>query len=92
MIVLGKSQHFPVTEEMAIKFSAVFTCAATYAQCLKHLRFVHKLLRMDNSWYTESVVQVKAQRRRGHRAVRKLHCAAEKLWQWSSWWKSWIQS
>ena len=53
---LGRSQHFPVTESMAIEWAAVFSSSATYEQYLKHLRFVHKLLRFSNDWYSPSVV------------------------------------
>ena len=53
---LGRSRHFPVTEESAIQFAAAFHSAATYEQYLKHHRFVHRLLRLDNSWYTQAVV------------------------------------
>ena len=56
---LGRAQHLPVTEGSAIQFAAAFQSAATYEQYLKHLRFAHRLLRLDNSWYTEAVVQVK---------------------------------
>ena len=56
---LGRSQRFPVTESMAIEWAAVFSSTATFEQYLKHLRFVHKLLRFSNEWYTPSVVQVK---------------------------------
>ena len=44
---------------MAIKFVAVFNSASTYEQYLKHLRFAHRLLRLDNSWYSQAVIQVK---------------------------------
>ena len=42
-----------------MQWAAVFTSATTYEQYLKHLRFVHKFLRMPNAWYTQSVVQVR---------------------------------
>ena len=45
---LGRSKHFPLTEDMAIKFVAIFNSASTYEQYLKHLRFAHRLLRLDN--------------------------------------------
>ena len=47
---LGRPQDFPVIEDTAIQFAAVFHSAADYEQYLKHLRFVRRLLRLDNSW------------------------------------------
>ena len=68
---LGRTRHFPVTEESAIQFAAAFHSAATYEQYLKHLRFAHRLLRLDNSWYTQAVVQVKKGAAKLNTQVRK---------------------
>ena len=55
---LGVDVHFSAEERRAIQFSCVFRSAATYEQYLKMLRFAHKLLHLDNSWYTDTVKQV----------------------------------
>ena len=54
-----------------MQWSAVFTSAVTYEQYLKHFRFVHKFLGMPNTWYTQSVVQVRKGLARVDRSVPK---------------------
>ena len=55
---VGFRVHFPATEQMVVRYSSIFTCADTYQQYLKHLRWAHRLLRMDCSWFTDTVKQV----------------------------------
>ena len=56
--LLGRTRHFPATEELAMGFHFFFSNAAPYMQYLKHLRFAHHLFRLDVAWYTRSVKQV----------------------------------
>ena len=56
---IGCSRRFPATESSRIlKYAGVFKNAATFAQYLKHLRWAHRVLKMDPSqWSTATVKQ-----------------------------------
>ena len=43
---------------MVIRFSALFHNKATLQQYIKHLRWGHRFLRLENTWHTDSVRQV----------------------------------
>ena len=55
---MGRSVHFPATEDLVIGFSSLFTNPQTYIQYVKHLRWAHTFLRLECVWYTKAVRQV----------------------------------
>ena len=55
---VGVRVHFPATERLVIRYASIFTCAETYQQYLKHLRWAHRFLHMECTWYTDTVKQV----------------------------------
>ena len=55
---LGVRVQFPASEQLVIRFSASFHNKSTLQQYLKHLRWAHRFLRMENAWHTDSVKQV----------------------------------
>ena len=51
--------HFPATEAMMINFAAIFTSADTLAQYVKHVKWAHRFLNLDDrGWYTGALQQV----------------------------------
>ena len=56
---MGLRTHFPAQVKTVIQWSGLFTCAARCSQCVKHLAFAHRFLRMECTWLTNSVRQVR---------------------------------
>ena len=54
---LGRRQHFPATETMALQFGAVFRNGSTYEKYLQHVAWAHRFLRLPTDWFTASVKQ-----------------------------------
>ena len=54
---IGCRVHFPATSSMVLRYTAVFASHSTMQQYLKHLRWGHRFLRLDNSWENGSVTQ-----------------------------------
>ena len=54
---LGRRQHFPATETMALQFGAIFRNGATYEKYLHHVAWAHRFLRLPTDWFTPSVKQ-----------------------------------
>ena len=50
--------HFPATEDMVVRYTAIFAQAGTLATYLKHLRWAHRFLRLHNDWDTSCLKQV----------------------------------
>ena len=53
----GVVTHFPATEVLALRYTAVFGSHATLCQYLKHLRWAHRFLHYSNAWETPAVRQ-----------------------------------
>ena len=68
---IGLKTHFPAKEEHVIQWSGIFHCSSTYAQYLKHLAFAHRFLRMECTWMTESVKQVKRGASKAQTVIKK---------------------
>ena len=49
--------HFPATANMVMRYMSVFGSHSTMQQYLKHLRWAHRFLHLDNTWETSSVKQ-----------------------------------
>ena len=54
---MGVHVHFPASSQMAIRYVGMFGSFATIQQYLKHLRWAHRFLHLDNYWETPSVKQ-----------------------------------
>ena len=54
---VGPVPQFPSTEEVMESFTSIFSNAATLEQCVGHVKWVHRCLRMNTDWYTPSLKQ-----------------------------------
>ena len=54
---MGVHVHFPASSQMAARYVGMFGSFATITQYLKHLRWAHRFLHLDNCWETPTVKQ-----------------------------------
>jgi hypothetical protein len=58
MDATGSTPHFPATAEGVCRYIAIFAQGGTMNTYLKHLRWAHRFLRLQNCWHTEVIKQV----------------------------------
>jgi hypothetical protein len=63
--------HFPATQSMVLKYTAMFGSHATMMQYLKHLRWGHRFFHLANGWDTPVVTQALNGLRKESRPPRK---------------------
>ena len=55
---VGEKVHFPASERLVVRYSAIFENKATFRYYLTRLKWAHTFLRLPNSWFSAVVKQV----------------------------------